>query len=87
MLFELQVINSLVTLDLLASLLKDLRKEEDFGQEPWNPTRRSVMHCVCEEDMEDWLGDLYPITGLVKFEAPTLSRLPFSLIFWGLRCA
>ena len=75
-----QVIDNLLTLDLLAASLKDLCPAgdvEDCGQEPWNPTRRSVLSGVfdAEDDLVEWLGELLPIQGLLRFEAQTLSRL------------
>lgn len=75
-----KVIDNLLTLDLLAASLKDLCPAgdvEDCGQEPWNPTRRSVMSGIfdAEEDLVEWLGELLPIQGLLRFEAQTLSRL------------
>eukprot|EP00439_Symbiodinium_sp_Y106_P057969 s224_g8.t1 len=74
------VIDNLLTLDLLAASLKDLCPAgdvEDCGQEPWNPTRRSVLSGVfdAEDDLVEWLGELLPIQGLLRFEAQTLSRL------------
>lgn len=86
-----QVIDNLLTLDLLAASLKDLCPAgdvgEDCGQEPWNPTRRSVMSGIfdAEEDLVEWLGELLPIQGLLRFEAQTLSRLLHGKLYSGKR--
>lgn len=85
-----QVIDNLLTLDLLAASLKDLCPAgdvEDCGQEPWNPTRRSVMSGIfdAEEDLAEWLGELLPIQGLLRFEAQTLSRLLHGKLYSGKR--
>ena len=85
-----QVIDNLLTLDLLAASLKDLCPAgdvEDCGQEPWNPTRRSVMSGIfdAKEDLVEWLGELLPIQGLLRFEAQTLSRLLHGKLYSGKR--
>eukprot|EP00434_Breviolum_minutum_P012455 symbB.v1.2.010972.t2/scaffold727.1/size198231/17 len=71
-----QVVDGLVSLELLDALLKDL--DVDTTEDPitWSPTCRKIHAFFEDDELDNWLGDLMvDQRALLPFEAGLLSRL------------